>query len=107
MEKTELIRKIKELSEQYRDYTAQNLSRLVKIKSLSGEEKQVQQEVMRQMQEAGFDEVKMDELGNVLGRIGSGPLILAIDGHVDTVDVGNRDNWTFDPFSGEIDNQFV
>ncbi len=70
MDKLLLIRKIKELSEQYRDYTAENLSRLIKIKSLSGEEKQVQQEVMRQMQEAGFDEVKMDELGNVLGRIG-------------------------------------
>jgi len=107
MYKSELIKKIKELSEQYRDYTAQNLSRLVKIKSLSGEEKQVQQEVMRQMQEAGFDEVKMDELGNVLGRIGSGPVILAIDGHVDIVDVGNPENWSFDPFSGEIDHEFV
>lgn len=102
MEKTELIRKISELSEKYRDYTAENLSRLVKIKSLSGEEQKVQEEIMLLMQQAGFDEVVMDPLGNVLGRIGYGPVILAIDGHIDTVDVGNLLNWSFDPFSGHI-----
>ena len=107
MEIKERIQKIKLLSQQYRDYTAENLSRLIKIKSLSGEEKEVQEEVMRQMREAGFDEVTMDPLGNVLGRIGNGPVILAIDGHIDTVDVGNRDNWTFDPFSGHIADGFV
>jgi putative selenium metabolism hydrolase len=94
--------KILELAETYRDYTAENLSRLVKIKSLSKEEKQVMQELKQQMEAAGFDEVKIDPLGNVIGRIGSGKRILAIDAHMDTVDVGNRDNWQFDPFSGEI-----
>jgi putative selenium metabolism hydrolase len=107
MEKAKLISKILELSEQYRTYTAENLSEIVKIKSLSGDEKDVQYEIMRQMGEAGFDEVTMDPLGNVLGRIGSGPVILAIDGHIDTVDVGNIDNWTFDPFCGKIDDEFV
>ncbi len=107
MEKKELIRKINELSEKYRDYTAENLSRLVKIKSLSGEEQMVQEEVMLLMQEAGFDEVVMDPLGNVLGRIGYGPVILAIDGHIDTVDVGNLLNWSFDPFSGHIADGYV
>ena len=41
--------KIKELSEKYSDYTAQNLSKLVKIKSLSTQEKDVQLELKRQM----------------------------------------------------------
>ncbi len=107
MESNERIRKIRLLAEEYRNYTAENLSQLVKIKSLSGEEKEVQQEVMRQMREAGFDEVTMDPLGNVLGRIGNGPTILAIDGHIDTVDVGNPENWSFDPFSGHIADGFV
>jgi len=107
MTNTELVKKIDELSKKYRDYTAQNLSKIVKIKSLSSEEKDVQQEVMRQMREAGFDEVTMDPLGNVLGRIGNGPTILAVDGHIDTVDVGNIDNWDFDPFCGDIDKDFV
>ncbi|MBK7096867.1 MAG: YgeY family selenium metabolism-linked hydrolase [Saprospiraceae bacterium] len=99
--------KIKELSEKYKDYTAQNLSKLVKIRSLSTQEKEVQQELKRQMEEAGFDEVKIDGLGNVIGRIGNGKKILAIDGHMDTVDVGNLQNWTFDPFGGEIRDGFV
>jgi putative selenium metabolism hydrolase len=99
--------KIKELSEKYAGYTAENLSKLVKIKSLSTREKEVQLELKRQMEEAGFDEVFIDGLGNVIGRIGNGKKILAIDGHMDTVDMGNLQNWTFDPLGGEIKDGFV
>jgi putative selenium metabolism hydrolase len=99
--------KIKTLSEKYSDYTAHNLSKLVKIKSLSAEEKDVQLELVRQMEEAGFDEVKIDGLGNVIGRIGNGKKILAIDGHMDTVDMGNMSNWDFDPLGGEVKDGFV
>ena len=101
------FKKIKELSEKYRDDTARNLSKLVKIKSLSTQEKEVQQELKRQMEEAGFDEVKIDGLGNVIGRIGNGKRILAFDGHMDTVDFGNLDAWDFDPLSGEIKDGYV
>ena len=87
---------IKILSEKYADYTAENLSKLIKIKSLSAKEEAVQKELMKQMEEAGFDEVKMDGLGNVIGRIGNGKKILAFDGHMDTVDMGNMNNWNFD-----------
>jgi hypothetical protein len=51
-----LYREINSLSEKYRHYTANNLSKLVKIKSLSTREKDVQSELKRQMDEAGFDE---------------------------------------------------
>ncbi len=99
--------KIMELAEKYRDYTANNLSKLVKIKSVSMEEKEVNAELKRQMEEAGFDEVFIDPLGNTIGRIGSGKKILAIDAHMDTVDVGNPDNWDFDPFCGDIKDDHV
>ena len=102
-----IYQKINELAEKYRDYTAQNLSKLVQIKSLSLGEKDVQLELKRQMEEAGFDEVQMDGLGNVIGRIGDGKKILAIDGHMDTVDMGNMENWDFDPLGGEIKDGFV
>lgn len=103
----ETVKKINELAEKYKSYTAENLSKLVKIKSLSMGEKEVQLELKRQMEEAGFDEVKIDGLGNVIGRIGTGKKILAIDGHMDTVDFGNLENWDFDPLSGEIKDGFV
>jgi putative selenium metabolism hydrolase len=95
------------MANKYSDLTAQNLSQQVKIKSLSGGEKDVVHEIRRQMLEAGIDEVRFDGLGNVIGRIGNGKKILAIDGHVDTVDVGNMANWEFDPFCGEIRDGFV
>ncbi len=103
----DIYKKINELAEKYRDYTAQNLSKLIKIKSLSMQEKEVQHELKRQMEEAGFDEVRFDGLGNVIGRIGNGKKILAIDGHMDTVDLGNLENWDFDPLGGEIKDGYV
>jgi putative selenium metabolism hydrolase len=102
-----IYQKINELSRKYQEYTANNLSRLVAIKSLSTKEKEVQSELSRQMKEAGFDEVKIDGLGNVIGRIGSGRKILAIDGHMDTVDIGNISNWSFDPLRGAIKEGYV
>lgn len=99
--------KINALAEKYSDYTAKNLSKLVQIKSLSLGEKEVQLELKRQMEEAGFDEVRIDGLGNVIGRIGNGKRILAIDGHMDTVDIGLRENWSFDPLGGEIKDGYV
>lgn len=92
---------------EYSDYTAINLSKLIKIKSLSGEEKEVAAAVKQMMEEANFDEVKIDGLGNVIGRIGSGKKIIALDGHIDTVDMGNLDDWEFDPLGGGIQRGYV
>ncbi len=102
-----LFANINALAEKYRDYTATNLSKLVQIQSVSLHEEQVQHELVRQMHEAGFDEVRIDGFGNVIGRIGSGKRIMAIDGHMDTVDIGNLKNWEFDPLGGEIRDGFV
>ncbi len=98
---------IKSLAAKYSQDTAAILSSLVKHKSVSLHEGQVQHELIRQMQKAGFDEVRMDGLGNVIGRIGSGKRIIAFDAHMDTVDIGNLDNWDFDPLEGNISDGFV
>ena len=98
---------INEKAKQYQDYTANNLSELVKIKSLSTKEGVVVKRLNEMMADAGFDEIKIDGLGNIIGRIGSGKKVIAIDGHIDTVDIGNIENWTFDPLGGEIKNGFV
>lgn len=103
----DIFNKIKGLAETYRNYTAENLSRLVRLKSLSLREEDVQQELIRQMDGAGFDEIRLDGLGNVIGRIGYGKKVLAFDGHMDTVDTGQAGNWHFDPLGGEIKDGFV
>lgn len=102
-----LFERINTFAEKYSNDTATNLSRLVKHKSLSTKEKEVALELQNQMLEAGFDEVKIDGLGNVIGRIGNGKKILAFDGHIDVVDLGNLSNWSFDPLGGEIRDGFV
>ncbi len=102
-----MLPKINKLAVDYSGYTSRNLSELVKIRSLSTQEKEVAGELLRQMNEAGFDEARIDGLGNVIGRIGKGKKILVFDGHIDTVDSGNLANWSKDPFSGEISDGYV
>lgn len=103
----ERAQEIYKKAREYSDYTAKNLSKLIKIKSLSGQEKEVAAAIKQMMEEADFDEVKIDGLGNVIGRIGSGKKIIALDGHIDTVDMGNLDDWEFDPLGGEIQFGYV
>ncbi|MCH8032374.1 MAG: YgeY family selenium metabolism-linked hydrolase [Bacteroidetes bacterium] len=103
----ELAKQILQKAEEYKNYTAKNLSTLIKHKSLSCQEKEVAADIKKMMEEAGFDEVKIDGLGNVIGRLGNGKKIIAIDGHIDTVDLGNLDAWEFDPLGGEIKDGYV
>jgi putative selenium metabolism hydrolase len=74
---------------------------LIAIKSLSAQEGDVIRRVEAEMTACGYDEIRIDPMGNILGRVGNGPRVLALDAHVDTVDVGNPANWTIDPFKGE------
>jgi len=98
---------IRQRAEQYRDYTSSNLSEIVRIRSLSGEEREVIEKIKSLLESADFDEVKIDGLGNLIGRVGNGEKILAIDAHIDTVDTGDINQWEFDPFSGEIKDGLV
>jgi putative selenium metabolism hydrolase len=52
------------------------------------------------MKKVGFDEAGIDRMGNVIGYMGKGKTLIAFDGHIDTVGIGNRDNWKFDPYEG-------
>jgi len=98
---------IKTRAEAYRDETARILSNMVKIKSYSSQEEEVCRHIAALCESMGFDEVKIDPLGSVLARVGSGPKILAIDAHIDTVETGDPDQWDRDPFSGDIEGGLV
>ena len=78
----------------------QFLRELIAIKSLSSREEQVIRRVGEEMERLRYDEITIDPMGNILGRIGSGRKIIALDAHVDTVDVGNPADWIVDPFRG-------
>ena len=80
----------------------QFLKDVVKMPLGSGKEGPVIERMQQEMQALGYDEVKVDPLGNLFGRVGSGPRVLAIDGHCDVVDIGNLENWEVDPTGCEI-----
>ena len=101
------ISTIKKMSEKYRDYTAEVLSEMVKVPSFSGEEENVIKKIEELCNKAGFDEVYIDGLGNLIGRVGSGSKKIVFDAHIDTVTVGDPDQWDTDPFSGEITDGLV
>mgnify|MGYP001823006347 CR=1 FL=1 len=77
---------------------------IIRIPSLSSEEGAVVARIRDEMLRIGYDEVTIDPMGNVIGRIGSGPRVIAFDGHVDIVDVGDPALWDRDPYSGDIEN---
>ena len=84
--------------------TARFLADLVRVPSFSSKEREVIAVIRREMEQIGFDEIRVDGLGNILGRIGSGPRVLAFDGHVDVVYPGDRSQWGFDPFAPKIED---
>jgi putative selenium metabolism hydrolase len=79
---------------------------LVQIQSYSGQEAQVIKVIAEKMLALGYEEVKIDGMGNVLGRIGNGNKSILFDAHVDTVQVLDEADWDFPPFGGQVvDNQ--
>ena len=101
------ISKILELSRKYTDDTAQFLRDLIAIPSVSSQERDVINRIKAEMQKLDYDEITIDPMGNILGRIGNGPRIIGFDAHVDTVDIGNPDLWDFDPFKGREENGII
>ncbi len=87
-DKESIQQEIRKRAGEYRSQTAGILSELVQIKSYSGDEEAVCRRIHSLCEELGFDEVRLDGLGSVVARIGSGPRILAFDAHIDTVEVG-------------------
>ncbi len=98
---------IKARAEALKDWTAKNLSDIIKVPAMSNKEKERILFLKDMCEKVGFDEVRIDGLGNLLARVGNGPKILAIDAHIDTVGIGDRSQWKKDPFSGDIENGFV
>lgn len=84
--------------------TANFLMELIATPSFSGKEKKVIDVIKNKMLQTGFDEVRVDGLGNIIGRIGNGKKVIAFDAHIDTVYPGDLSLWDFDPFTPKIEN---
>ena len=90
-------------AERHRRAAVDLLAELIRTPSLSTDEEAVVRRLAGEMTELGYDEVFIDDVGSVVGRIGSGPITIVYDSHVDTVDVGSRSEWRRDPFEPVVE----
>src|SRR3954468_21539845 len=99
---------IVEASKKYERPMVDFLRDLISIKALSGQEKPVVERIKKEVEKLGSaDKIWVDGLGNLLVQVGNGPRMIAIDAHIDTVDVGNPKEWKHDPFIGKEENGTV
>ena len=91
---------IKRAAQAYGPDMTRFLRDMIAIPSESCEEEGVAKRIEQEMKKLGYDKVEIDGLGNVIGWMGDGEKIIAIDSHIDTVGIGNRNNWTDDPYEG-------
>jgi putative selenium metabolism hydrolase len=75
---------------------------LIRIKSLSGHEGEIIKFIEKKMLALGYDEVTIDSMGNLVGKIGDGEKAIMFDSHVDTVNVKDEEKWNIPPFNGDI-----
>ena len=88
----------------HRDDIITFLREICAIPSMDSQIGPVGERVQAEMSKLGFDEVWFDSMGNTVGRIGNGPRVLVYDSHIDTVGIGDPDEWRWDPFQGKIED---
>ena len=99
--------RIKTAAQGYQKDMVRFLRDMIALPSESCEEKAVIARIRAEMEKLHYDKVEVDGLGNVIGWMEEGEKIIAIDSHVDTVGIGNRDNWTHDPYEGYETDEII
>ncbi|MBP7247667.1 MAG: M20/M25/M40 family metallo-hydrolase [Negativicutes bacterium] len=91
-------------TDKYFDAIVQTASEMIQIPSKSGEEKAMADYTIQKMKDLGYDEVTVDDYGNVIGLMKGqgGGKSLMFNCHLDIVDEGPHENWKYPPFSGAI-----
>ena len=97
---------IKKTAQNYQKDMTRFLRDLVKIPGESCGEEKVIKRIEKEMNDLGFNKVEIDKMGNILGYMGTGKTLIAYDAHIDTVGIGEKSNWNFDPYEGyETDDE--
>ncbi len=102
IDRKEALSKINAYIEESRDEMVQFLKDFIAIPSPTYEEGPAVEWLAGKMKEFGYDEVRIDKVGNVLGRVGNGPKVFLCDAHIDTVDPGDPKDWGFNPLEAQV-----
>ncbi len=95
------------LAKRYKKEMSEFLRDMIRIPSESCQEKEVVLRIKEEMERVGFDKVEIDPMGNILGTIGNGKHVIAMDAHIDTVGIGDRNLWDKDPYEGYEDDDII
>lgn len=94
---------IRAKAESYADDMTKFMCDLIAIPGESCQEGLTVQRIKQEMEKVGFDKVEIDPMGNIFGWIGHGSHLIAMDGHIDNVGVGDINNWTVTgPFEPKV-----
>jgi putative selenium metabolism hydrolase len=107
MDLREIQAKVHEELARHHETMIQFLRDLVAIPSYDSQIGPVCEAIGARMADLGFDEVRYDAMGNILGRVGQGPRTLLYDSHVDTVGVADSSQWQWDPFQGKYEDGII
>jgi putative selenium metabolism hydrolase len=95
------------LAQSYEPDMVRFLRDMIAIPGESGHEGPVIQRIRQEMEKVGFDEIRIDPMGNILGRIGCGKHVIMMDAHTDTVGVGDPQEWAWDPYQGKVEDGYI
>jgi putative selenium metabolism hydrolase len=95
---------IKKKVQENRESIIQFMRDICAIPSMDSQLKEVGERIAAEMNKLGFDEVRFDRMGNIMGRIGNGKRVIVYDSHIDTVGIGDPSTWEWDPFKGKVEN---
>jgi putative selenium metabolism hydrolase len=98
------IQEIKQKVQEHREDIIQFMRDICAIPSMDSQLKDVGERIAAEMQKLGFEEVRFDKMGNIMGRIGNGERVIVYDSHIDTVGIGDPASWQWDPFQGKVEN---
>ena len=101
---TNVVAEIKARVEASKDDIIQFMRDICAIPSMDSNIGPVGERIAVEMRKLGFDEVRFDKMGNIMGRIGSGKRVILYDSHIDTVGVGDPTEWDWDPFIGKVED---
>jgi putative selenium metabolism hydrolase len=94
-------------AQRYEPEMSRFLRDLIAIPSESCDEEKVVLRIKEEMERVGFDKVVIDPMGNILGYVGQGEHIIAMDAHIDTVGIGDKTLWQVDPYQGYEDDEMI
>lgn len=107
MEYKYIYEEIIKSSENYKEDMSNFLREIISIPCESCNEKAKIMRIKKEMEKVGFDKIEIDPMGNLLAYIGSGSHLIAMDGHVDTVGVGDPSLWNYNPYEGDEDAEVI